>query len=168
MSRARLRRRRIFNPGRPPRNCATGSRRLSLTVNQLLGAYLATGAGYSYARSTLDLSDAFILGLAPYPVQADQLEAQLHKVSGYLQLTHPSGFYARAEVQCNLQFNSGYVPGTYDQPLPETDFTQVNLYAGWRFWHRRGDLTFGVLNVGGRDYSLNPLSVYNELPRSRV
>jgi hypothetical protein len=30
------------------------------------------------------------------------------------------------------------------------------------------DVAFGVLNLGGHDYSLNPLNVYNELPRSRV
>ncbi len=157
-----------FEPGTAPEELRYREPSVSLTVNQLLGAYVAAGAGYSYARSTLNLSDAFILGLAPYPVEQDELEAQLHKVSGYLQLTHPLGFYARAEVQWYRQFNSGYVSGTFDQPLPETDFSQVNFYVGWRFLHRRADATFGVLNVGGRDYSLNPLNVYNELPRSRV
>jgi hypothetical protein len=157
-----------FEPGTAPEELRYHEPSVSLAVNRLLGPYVASGVSYSYTRSTLDLSDAFILGLAPYPVEQDQLEAQLHKVSGYLQFALPSGFYARAEAQWYLQFNSGYVPGTSDPPLPESQFTQVNLYAGWRFWHRRGEVTCGVMNVGGRDYSLNPLNVYSELPRSRV
>jgi len=29
-------------------------------------------------------------------------------------------------------------------------------------------LTLGILNLAGRDYRLNPLDLYNELPRSRT
>ena len=84
-------------------------------------------------------------------------------MDAFVLFTHPSGFYATAEAQWYLQNNSGYTP-----TLPQTDFVQVNLLAGYRFWHRRADVAFGVLNVGGEDYHLNPLNVYTELPRSRV
>jgi outer membrane receptor protein involved in Fe transport/Tfp pilus assembly protein PilF len=140
----------------------------SLTLNQLLGNYVTAGAGYQYTRSTLGLSDAYLLNLAPDTVENADLEAQLHQVHAFVQLTHPCGFYARAEAQWYLQFNSGYTPGTFDPPLPRSEFAQVNLYAGWRFWRRRAEAMAGILNVGGGDYSLNPLNVYSELPRSRV
>ena len=52
--------------------------------------------------------------------------------------------------------------------LPGDDFWQFNLYAGYRFPRLRGAVTVGVLNLGGEDYHLNPLTPYNELPHERV
>ena len=52
--------------------------------------------------------------------------------------------------------------------LPSDAFSQFNLYIGWRFPRQRGDLTLGVMNVGGDDYHLNPLNSYAELPHERV
>jgi Flp pilus assembly protein TadD len=146
---------------------------LDVTINKLVGNDFSIGAAYRYTHSTLSVSDPFVLALSPLLNTPAQLEAQLHEADAYLQFAHPSGFFARADVEWHLQFNSGYSPGTvarpaFDLPSPRTEFTQVNLYAGYRFWHRRGEATFGVLNVGGRNYSLNPLNVYAELPRSRV
>ena len=33
---------------------------------------------------------------------------------------------------------------------------------------RRAEARFGVLNIGDSDYHLNPLTLYNELPRGRM
>jgi hypothetical protein len=52
--------------------------------------------------------------------------------------------------------------------MPGDDFYQVNLFAGYRFPRQHGDITFGLLNVNGTDYHLNPLNLYAELPRERV
>jgi hypothetical protein len=61
------------------------------------------------------------------------------------------------------QLNSGYNPA-----LPGDDFFQENFYLGYRFLQRRREIQFGVLNLGGKDYRLNPLNVYAELPRERT
>jgi hypothetical protein len=46
------------------------------------------------------------------------------------------------------------------------DFWQFNLYGGYRFPRNIGDITIGLLNLTNRDYHLNPLNEYAELPRS--
>ena len=81
----------------------------------------------------------------------------------YLVFNHRSGLFARAEAPWYSQDNSGYNPA-----LPGDAFYQVNLYAGYRFPHQHGDFTLGLLNLNAQDYHLNPLSLYSELPRTRV
>jgi len=134
------------------------------SFSQLLGREWSAGVDYRYTDSQLNW---FYPKLASIPATHAPLNrtetADLHQVDGFVMFTHPSGFYARAEAQWYLQDNSGYTPA-----LPQSDFVQVNLLLGWRIFHRHADVAFGVLNVGGEDYHLNPLNVYNELARSRV
>ena len=47
-------------------------------------------------------------------------------------------------------------------------FVQENIFVGCRFAHRRTELQLGILNLSGGGYELNPLTVYQELPRKRV
>ena len=44
----------------------------------------------------------------------------------------------------------------------------VNLFAGYRFLRRHAQVQLGVLNLTDRDYRLNPLNLYAELPRQRT
>lgn len=165
----------LYFDGISPATTGTAPERLrysepsvSTTVNQLVGKYWAMGAQYKYIYSKLSWDYPTIVPFGGEPSLNQTETAALHQINAYLQFNHPSGFYARAESQWNHQDNSGHNPSDFDPPPSSSDFIQVNLFAGYRFWHRRGDLTFGILNVGGSDYSLNPLNVYNELPRSRV
>jgi hypothetical protein len=90
------------------------------------------------------------------------MHAELHQATGYVLFNHPSGLFARADATWYHQNNSGY-----DAPLPGDDFVQENFYLGYRFLQRRAELMFGILNLSGQDYHLNPLSAYAELPRER-
>ena len=47
-------------------------------------------------------------------------------------------------------------------PIPRPAF------AGYRFPRRKAELTLGVLNLTDQDYRLNPLTLYDELPRGRT
>jgi outer membrane receptor protein involved in Fe transport len=76
---------------------------------------------------------------------------------------HPIGFFAQAEALWNLQSNHGYSP-----ELRGEDFWQFNLFLGYRFPGRRAELRIGMLNLTDQDYRLNPLTLYNELPRDRT
>jgi Tfp pilus assembly protein PilF len=134
------------------------------SFNQLLGRDWSAGVDYRYTDSKLRWFYPTLSAIPAGHAPLNRTEtADLHQVDAFVLFTHPSGFYATAEAQWYHQNNSGYTPG-----LPKTDFVQVNLLAGLRFFHRRADVAFGVLNVGGDDFHLNPLNVYNELPRSRV
>ena len=62
------------------------------------------------------------------------------------------------------------IKATADTILPSRVVTSgsLNAFAGYRFLHRKGQVTLGILNITDQNYSLNPLNLYNELPRSRT
>jgi len=135
---------------------------IALTLNQLVGEQLVLGANYRFTEAKLhDM-------LPGVPVSAlstaDQTKrSNLHQASGYILFNGSSGFFARAETRWYDQHNSGYSPA-----LPDGDFFQENLFAGYRFARRHAELRLGLLNLTGQNYHLNPLTVYEELPRERV
>ena len=52
--------------------------------------------------------------------------------------------------------------------IPGDDFWQFNAFVGYRFPRRFVEVSVGVLNLTDRDYRLNPLTLYAELPRERT
>jgi Tfp pilus assembly protein PilF len=134
------------------------------TFNQLIARDWSVGLDYRYTDSKLRWHYPTVPTVNPGLAPLNRTErGKLHQTDAFLQWTHPAGFFGRAEALWYVQDNSGYTP-----TRPGKDFVQVNLLAGYRFWHRRAELTFGILNVGGDDYHLNPLNFYSELPHSRV
>jgi len=136
---------------------------LLFTANQLLGKNWALGARYRVSDAVLnenftDVPDA----LAPGSIQPRQrMHAILNQADLLMVYNHPCGFFAQGEAHWYDQSNSvGGEPGD--------DFWQFNAYAGYRFLHRQGQVTLGLLNITGQNYNLNPLNLYNELPRSRT
>ena len=126
------------------------------SVNQLLGDFFVVGAGYRFDR--VELGDAYPnIPLAGFNTTS---HADLHDTSGYVLFNHPSGLFARADATWYHQINSG-------AGMPGDDFVQENLYVGYRFLRRHAELMFGILNLSGQDYHLNPLNAYLELPRER-
>jgi hypothetical protein len=134
------------------------------TLNQLISRDWSVGVDYRYTDSKLRWHYPTIPTNNPSQPPLNRTESgTLHQTDAFVQFTHPSGVFGLAEASWYSQENSGYTPAR-----PGKEFVQVNLLAGYRFWHRRAELTFGILNVGGDDYHLNPLNVYSELPHSRV
>lgn len=76
---------------------------------------------------------------------------------------HPSGFFSRFDALWSRQDNEGYSPDE-----PGDDFWQFNAYAGYRFLHRQAEVQVGLLNITRENYRLNPLTLYQELPRERT
>ncbi len=135
---------------------------VSLAVNQLVGDGLVFGARYRLTEAELDGQFLDIPSATPGAPNQDD-SATLHQVWLYGIWNHPSGLFAEADGVYSVQSNHGY-SGTE----PGDAFWQVNLFAGYRFWSRRAEARIGVLNVTDRDYKLNPLTLYNELPRERT
>ncbi|PWU09213.1 MAG: hypothetical protein C5B50_27815 [Verrucomicrobia bacterium] len=153
----------------------------SVTIDQLLSQEWVVGARYRYSRARLQEDFLQIPANAfkpnnPYLPNDDIPVSELHTPSAYLLFNHPSGFFARAELNWYLQYNSVRTsiytsyPNTARVTVekPGDEFPQLNFFVGYRFLHQFGDLTFGLLNATGGDYHLNPLNVYTELPHSRV
>ena len=90
-------------------------------------------------------------------------EAVLNQVDLLAVYNHPCGFFAQAEAHWYAQNN-------IDQAStePGDNFWQLNAFAGYRFLHRKAEVALGLLNITDQNYKLNPLNLYNELPRSRT
>ena len=87
----------------------------------------------------------------------------LNQLSLYAIFNHPCGFFVQPEALWYSQSNSGYSP-----ELPGDDFWQFNFTIGYRFPRRKAEVALALLNITDQDYRLNPLNLYNELPRSRT
>ena len=149
-------------PSGVPESLDFRERTLTVTVNQLLWKHWSIGA--SYRITDADLDDSF-RGLTPAlaSVANRDVSATLHQVNLGGAFNHPCGFYAQAGAVWSQQSNRGYAPD-----IPGDDFWQFNAFIGYRFAKRHADLRLGLLNIGDRDYRLNPLTLYSELPRERT
>jgi hypothetical protein len=86
--------------------------------------------------------------------------ALMSQLSFNLNFNHPCGFFSQFQSLWISQINEGYYPA-----LTRSSFWQHNYFAGYRFFKRRASVQFGVLNLTGVNYQLNPLNLYSELPR---
>jgi len=145
---------------------------LQITGNQLVGRDWAFGAKYRISKAVLN--DDFIdvpNNLPSFAFVDFQPRTRTQGVLQQVDLTaiynHPCGFFAEGEALWFGQSNGGY-PNATTAAEPGGDFWQFNLFAGWRFLHRKAELSAGLLNMAGQDYQLNPLNIYNEMPRART
>jgi Tfp pilus assembly protein PilF len=138
---------------------------LQLDINQLLGNEWSLGMQFRVSDAALN--DNFPgVAAATLPdsiAPQSHTEAILQQLNLYAIYNHPSGFFAKGETSWYDQSNIGYAGS-----LPGNDFWQVNALAGWRFLHRRAEVSCGLLNLTGQNYRLNPLNLYTELPRERT
>jgi outer membrane receptor protein involved in Fe transport len=139
-----------------------------VTVNQLLGRDWSLGARYLYTQAVLNdkFTDVLItppsLNIASPIIPSQRIEGVLQQVNLSAIYNHPCGFFAQGEANWYGQNSSGYTPSE------SADFWQFNVFAGYRFLQRRAEVTLGLLNITDQNYNLNPLNLYNELPRSRT
>jgi len=138
---------------------------LLLAFNQLLGDGWSFGASYRLTQADLNQqftdipSAAATIGFAP----KEDRSALLHQVILETIYNHPSGFFTDLQALWYRQNNHSSVV-----PLSDEDFWQFNLFAGYRFPGRKAELRIGLLNLADQDYRLNPVTLYNELPRKRT
>ena len=139
---------------------------LTVVLNQLLSKEFALGASYRLSRASLDddVPDVSPALSGNFSLTANRnVGAVLQQLHLYGIFNHPCGFFAKAESIWSAQSNDGYAT-----PLTGDDFWQFNVFAGYRFPRRRAQIQVGLLNIGNRDYKLNPLNLYSDLPRSRT
>jgi Flp pilus assembly protein TadD len=135
---------------------------ITFSLNKIVGKNWVIGAAYKFDQ--VELHD--VLPNVPVSVLATAdltKHSDLHQTTAYILFNHPSGFFARADIQWYRQSNSGD-----PNAGPGDDFVQENIYAGYRFLQRRLELTLAILNLSGQNYQLSPLTAYQELPRERT
>lgn len=149
-------------PSSTPQTISYRERALSASLNQLLGKNWSVGARYRISAADLDVRFPEL----PAPLQATgnrDEQALLQQAELALNYQARCGFFAQWSSTWSHQHNEGY-----KNDLPTTDFWMHNVLAGYRFLQRRGEVQVGLLNIFNQDYRLNPLTLYNELPRERM
>ncbi len=140
---------------------------LLVNANQLLGHDWSVGAQYSVSQAELNETFPIALGVRGpnlYNFQPhQQIQSTLRQSRVYVNYNDVRGFFATGEALWNGQNNAGYSPN-----LPGDNFWQFNVYAGYRFFHRRAEFRIGLLNIANQDYNLNPLNLHTEYPRRRT
>jgi tetratricopeptide (TPR) repeat protein len=153
-------------PSSTPARIDFSERTLVVALNQLVGDNFAFGARYRLTAADFDLKMRRIPDLpsANEEVPSDfDVSAILHQVQLYALCNFSSGFFTELGAVWSGQSNYDYAP-----PLKGDDVWQFNAFAGYRFWRRHAEARVGVLNITDQDYKLNPLTLYNELPRERM
>ena len=135
---------------------------LVVSLNQLVSEEWSLGARYQISHAHLTGNFVDIPLPAGNSVNQDQ-KALLQQMSLYVNYNLPCGFFSQGQALWTAQNNMGYAPN-----IPGDNFWQFNVYAGYRFFHRAAEIKLGVLNLTDRDYLLNPLNLYYELPRGRT
>jgi hypothetical protein len=156
---------------------------LLLTANQLLGAGWSLGSVYSLTKAKLHEALPDEINRAASGFHTLVRDKTASSTSGVLQeerlfvlYNDASGLFAKFETVWAAQDNDGYSRNqqiaigrrtvNLVSELNGADFWQFNIYGGYRFPRNIGDITVGLLNLTNRDYRLNPLNEYAELPRS--
>jgi tetratricopeptide (TPR) repeat protein len=136
---------------------------VSVAGHHLLGEHWAFGARYRVAEASYDQSD-------PRPWRDPDLEsarvsasALLHELTLMSSFTHRCGFFSELLATFHAQDNRKDFT-----PLSDDSFWQLHAFVGYRFWRRHAEARIGVLNITDKDYRLNPLTLYSELPRERT
>jgi len=135
-------------------------RTVALSVNQLLGQQWTVGAKYGLSDANLNIGCSQLPGNPQYN---QSLESLLQTVALHANWNHPSGLFSILECDWYHQDPSGFTPTESGD-----DFWQLNAYAGYRMWHRKVEISVGVLNLTDQNYQLEPLNLYNEMARSRT
>jgi Tfp pilus assembly protein PilF len=150
-------------PGSARQSLDFEERSVIVSVNQLLWDDWALGVRYKLTDADLDMGSSVPTSVTGASALSQDVSATLHQVYLYAIYQHPCGFFGQFDTVWSEQSNHGYSPS-----LPGDDFWQFNVYAGYRFFQRRAEVRLGVVNLTDRDYKLNPLTLYNELPRERM
>ena len=139
---------------------------LALTLNQLLGQDWSVGMRYRVSRADLELNYPWLSAAAQQkanvPLNTDG-SGLLQEVRLCAAFNHPSGFFSRLDAHWHDQSNTGAYAN-----LAGDSFWQLDAFVGYRFWQRRATAQLGLLNITDQDYRLNPLNLYQELPRRRT
>jgi hypothetical protein len=132
-------------------------RSLTFAAHQLVSDEWSFGALGSFTRSELKTLHPDLPGSLPEAIHNEV--ADLLHASIFALYNHSSGFFGRGEGHWYHQRNTDY---------PSSEFYQANLFVGWRFPRRHGEISLGVLDLNDSDYRLNPLNLHPEFARERT
>ena len=140
---------------------------LAFDANQLVGRDWAFGVRYRVSHAELEQRLTQIPEAAVWQARVED-QGVLHQLQLSARYANPCGFFAEAQANWFLQQSSHHHDTLLPDAVPDEEFWQVNLFAGYRFAKRRTELRIGLLNLTGQDYRLNPINAHTWLSRERT
>jgi tetratricopeptide (TPR) repeat protein len=142
-----------------------GEKSVRFAADQLVGKQWSLGIRYqlTYASFTSVYPEIPDTAAEAALNPRTKAESLFHQVGLLATFNHPSGIFSQFEANWYSQSNHGY-----SGAQPGDAFWQLNLFAGYRFPHRRAEIRIGLLNLTDTDYHLAPLTFYSEFPRART
>jgi tetratricopeptide (TPR) repeat protein len=138
-------------------------RTVSAYLGQLIGDRWSVGARYRWSEASLETRFPSISAGTPGLSTIEQDErSTLGDLGLFVRYYHESGLFGRWESRWRHQSNRGFVVARGGE-----DFWQHDLTIGYRFPHRRAEISASLLNLTDQDYQLSPLNYMMEPPRQR-
>jgi outer membrane receptor protein involved in Fe transport len=139
-------------------------RALTVTADQLLGSWFTVGIAYRLQSAEYQSRHPLLEAFGSPLGNTDQ-EAVLHQITPHLTFNHRSGVFARFQARWWSQDNQEQGGGPQ---LDDTQFWQLDAWAGYRFRRRQAEFAVGLLNLLDEDYRLNPLNAFIAPARERT
>lgn len=136
------------------------------SINQLICKEASIGARFSLTSVDLTANDFSPAAGVNYPQHEN---STLDELSLYLNYYVPCGFFARVEGNWFAQHNANIYYNSAGAALaePGANFWQCNIYGGYRFLKRHGEVMVGVMNVFNQDYNVDPVTYFLEQAHNR-
>ncbi|MBL9137551.1 MAG: FecR domain-containing protein [Verrucomicrobiales bacterium] len=116
-------------------------------VHQGIGDQWVIGIGYAYSNSDWDRD------VPDYPGAGNESAARLHQALFSVRWFHPTGFFAEWDARWTHQDFEGA-----DTGVGVAEHWAMDVYAGWRGWQRRLEITVGIENLTDEPPILSPVS----------
>jgi Tfp pilus assembly protein PilF len=137
---------------------------LTVNLDQLVANCLALGAAYRLTVANVAYANNILpnFGLPSTAYKVNN-QSTLDQINLFANFYLPCGFFSQFQAQWWLQNDRGFVVNE-----PGDQFWQFNVFAGYRFPRRHVEVQVGVLNLGNRNYRLDPLTYYIDPAHERM
>jgi outer membrane receptor protein involved in Fe transport len=136
---------------------------VEMSIHQLLFGGWSFGAEYRASYARLERRYPDYIGNAVGLDEETDWRGWLHTVTLNALYRHHSGIFARSDAMFFAQNRE-----QDSVSLDGDSFWQINFLGGYRFSRQGAEISIGVLNLLDRDYRLDPINHYADLPRSRT
>jgi tetratricopeptide (TPR) repeat protein len=140
---------------------------LAADAHQLLGRDWSVGLRYRVSRAALDQMLPEIPAASVWQARVED-SGVLHQLQIAARYARPCGFFAEAQAQWFAQHSRHHHNALLPDEVPDEEFWQFNVFAGYRFAQRRAEVRLGLLNLTDQDFRLNPINLRAWLPRERM
>jgi hypothetical protein len=140
---------------------------LQFSLRQIFDQRFSAGLRYEVSHAKLNQAYAIPPAIFQLPSRGDSAyEGILHTLTLDALASLPNGLFAGTSATWRGQ--TVLTDSTLGGPLPDENFWQIDLFAGYRSPRRHFESRIGLLNLTGCNYRLDPINAYSNVPRKQT